>query len=255
MSEQILNKVKAQFGKSAESYVTSEVHSKGWTLARMVNLVKPQADWQMLDVATGGGHTARVFAPHVAHVTVTDLTPEMLVSAEKHLVASGITNTTYKIANALNLPFDDDSFDLVTCRIAPHHFPDVFPFLQESKRVLKAGGILAIVDNVVPDGDGGDYINAFEKLRDPSHVRCISNEAWQQDLYGAGFELIHLEEGRMKIDFDSWATRMGVSDINRTRLKVLLKQAPPQAHASLTPEFSGDRIHFYLQRIILVARG
>ncbi len=255
MSLQILAKVKEQFGKSAESYVTSEVHAKGWTLARMVELVQPQADWQMLDVATGGGHTARVFAPHVAHVTVTDLTPEMLKSAENHLVASGITNTSYKIANALDLPFDDGSFDLVTCRIAPHHFPDVFPFLQEAKRVLKSGSLLAIVDNVVPEGEGGDYINAFEKLRDPSHVRCLSNEEWQQDLYGAGFELHHNEEGRMKIEFASWTARMNVSDLDRVRLQALLKQAPPEAHASLTPEFSSDRIHFYLQRIILVASG
>jgi ubiquinone/menaquinone biosynthesis C-methylase UbiE len=255
MSEQILNKVKQQFGRSAESYVTSEVHAKGWTLARMVELVEPQADWQMLDVATGGGHTARLFAPHVQHVTVSDLTPEMLVSAEKHLTESGITNTTYQLANALDLPFDDACFDLVTCRIAPHHFPDVFPFLQECKRVLKPGGILAIVDNIVPEGAGGDYINAFEKLRDPSHVRCLSKEAWLQELYGTGFTLLHHEEGRMKMEFDSWATRMNVSDDDRLRLKVLLKQAPPEAHATLTPEFSGDRIHFYLQRILLVARG
>ncbi len=255
MSEQILERVRAQFGRSAESYVTSDVHAKGWTLARLVELVQPQASWQMLDVATGGGHTSRVFAPYVKHVTVTDLTAEMLRSAENHLAQSNITNTSYKLANALDLPFDDNRFDLVTCRIAPHHFPDVFPFLQEAKRVLKLGGILAIVDNVVPEGAGGDYINAFEKLRDPSHVRCLSNEEWQQDLYGAGFELIHNEEGRMKIPFDSWATRMNVSDIDRVRLKVLLKQAPPDAYASLTPEFSSDRIHFYLQRIILVARG
>ena len=253
MSDKILETVKQQFGRAAADYVTSEVHSKGWTLARMVELVQPQADWQMLDIATGGGHTARVFAPHVAHVTVTDLTPEMLASAETHLTANNITNTTYQIANALDLPFDDDSFDLVTCRIAPHHFPDVYPFLLECKRVLKPAGTLAIVDNIVPDGDAGDYINAFEKLRDPSHVRCLSAETWQQELYGTGFTLQHLEEGRMKIEFDSWATRMNVGDLDRVRLKVLLKQAPPDARAILTPEFAGDRIHFYLQRIILVS--
>ena len=249
----IQQKVQAQFGRSAASYVTSSVHAKGWTLQRMVDLVQPQAAWRMLDIATAGAHTAIIFAPHVAHVVATDITQEMLVVAEKHAAEKGINNMSFEYAEAGNLPFEDDSFDLVTCRIAPHHFPDIFKFLQECQRVVKVGGTVAIVDNAVPDGLGGEYINAFEKLRDPSHVACYSAEQWEQDVFAAGLTLTHLETGKMAIPFDPWVTRMHVSDDNRLRLKALLAQAPAEAAASLTPEFDGDTITFYLQRIILIA--
>ena len=246
--------VQAQFGRSAADYVTSSVHAKGWTLQRMVDLVQPQADWQMLDIATAGAHTALIFAPHVAHVIASDITQEMLEVAARHSAEKGIANLSFEYAEAGNLPFDDNSFDLVACRIAPHHFPDIFKFLQECQRVVKTGGTVAIVDNVVPDGLGGEYINAFEKLRDPSHVNCYSEEQWEQDIFAARLTLTHKETGKMAIPFDSWVTRMRVSDDNRARLKALLAQAPDSAAASLTPEFDGDTITFYLQRIILIAK-
>ena len=49
------------------------------------------------------------------------------------------------------LPFADASIDLVTCRIAPHHFDDVRKFVMESARVLRPGGLFGLVDNVSPD--------------------------------------------------------------------------------------------------------
>jgi len=48
-----------------------------------------------------------------------------------------------------DLPFGG-AFDLVTCRIAAHHFADIGRFLRESARALRPGGLLAVVDNVVP---------------------------------------------------------------------------------------------------------
>ena len=71
-----IERVQAQFGPNASKYATSRVHAKGASLARLVELVEPRADWQMLDIATAAGHTAFVFAPLVAHVVASDVTPE-----------------------------------------------------------------------------------------------------------------------------------------------------------------------------------
>ena len=70
--------VQEQFGKTAASYLTSKPHALGKSLERLVALTSPQKGWHVLDVATGGGHVAYIFAPHVARVWATDITQEML---------------------------------------------------------------------------------------------------------------------------------------------------------------------------------
>ena len=82
--------VQEQFGKTAASYLTSTPHALGKSLERLVALTSPQKSWRGLDVATGGGHVAYTFAPHVARMWATDITQEMLdlVRAEAPSVAS-----------------------------------------------------------------------------------------------------------------------------------------------------------------------
>src|SRR3979409_1446367 len=104
-------------------------HARGASLGRLVELVQPKASWQALDVATGAGHTAAAFAPHVARVIASDPTAEMLQGAAKTATARGFANMETAPADAEALPFEDARFDLVTCRIAPHHFPDIPTFV------------------------------------------------------------------------------------------------------------------------------
>src|SRR5207253_1079707 len=104
---------------------TSAVHAKGASLGRLVELVKPQADWQTLDVATGAGHSAAAFAPHVARAVASDITEEMLAEVRKLAASKSLANMEAVSADAEALPFEAGEFNLVTCRIAPHHFPDI----------------------------------------------------------------------------------------------------------------------------------
>jgi SAM-dependent methyltransferase len=219
----------------------------------------------VLDVATGGGHTAFTLAPFVAQVVATDITPEMLAHTAVGAAERGLANVLTETADAENLPFADDQFDLVTCRIAAHHFGDHGRFLSECARVLKPGGRVALVDNVVPGSrrrgkkaklqrEAGAYVNAFEKLRDPSHNRCLSVDEWLDLFVQAGFSGIHRETHRKKMDFDDWTDRLHVPPDDRTRLKVMLLQAPTAVAAFLTPQTTGDRITFYLTEAVIVGR-
>lgn len=230
--------VKKQFGANADAYVTSKVHAQGASLARLIELTNPQAHWRVLDVATGAGHTALTFAPYVAEVIATDVTPEMLEKTAVLAQERELNNLTTQEADAEALPFPDGFFDCVTCRIAPHHFPKIDQFVRESARVLKAGGLLAVVDNVVPEGEAGEYVNAFEKLRDPSHGRCLSIAEWEADFTQAGLEMLHSETLEKSMEFEWWARRMTNDDALVMQIKQMLLNAQGEAKTFLQPSAS-----------------
>lgn len=255
--------VRREFGTNAHAYVSSAPHAKGASLERLVALTRPQAGWRVLDLATAAGHTALAFAPHVAHVVGADLTPEMLPLALDLAAGRGVANLSAAVADVEDLPFAGGTFDLVTCRIAPHHFPDIGRFVMEAARVVTGGGLLAIVDNIVPGSRlrgkkadqvrlAGEYVNAFEKLRDPSHNRCLSRDEWLDALAAAGLVLVHEERLDKRISFESWAARHTLE--MRTRLKVMLLQAPEAAAAFLDPRVEGDLTSFRLQEGLFIAR-
>lgn len=252
MTEQTKATVRREFGANAAAYVTSATHAKGASLERLLALTNPQPDWQVLDIATGAGHTAFLFAPHVRQVWATDITPEMLDQVRQHAPARGVDNLVIELADAEKLPYADGAFDLVTCRIAPHHFDAPEAFVCEAQRVLKPGGRLALVDNIVPDGVAGDYVNAFEKLRDPSHVRCLSIEAWQMLFVQHNLVVEHAETLYKRVEFAVWAAR---HDANVQRyLLAMLHQATGAAAEFLQPEFDVPAQTFRLWEGIIVGR-
>ena len=160
--------------------MTSVTHASGPDLAHLLEMAQPEAHWQVLDIATGGGHTALTFAPHVASVVASDLTPAMLEQAAAHIRAQNIHNVSYREAAATELPFAGESFDLVTCRIAAHHFPDAQRFVHESARVLRPGGLLLLQDQMLPaHRPSAIWIDNFERLRDPSHNCAYSESGWR----------------------------------------------------------------------------
>jgi ubiquinone/menaquinone biosynthesis C-methylase UbiE len=258
--------VQQRFGANAARYSTSAVHAKGASLARLVELVKPETSWVALDVATGAGHTAAIFAPHVAKVIASDLTPEMLEESRKLAAQKGLTNMETAPADAEELPFGNDTFNLVTCRIAPHHFPDVAAFVAESWRVLKPGGIFALVDNVAPDPDTAPGFspaeldeaalayNAFEKLRDPSHGRALPTTEWLELMEKQGFAIEHVEHAPKTMDFAAWCKNMSVPANDVITLKGMLDNATPALKAYLHPRIEDGAAKFTLAELIAIAR-
>lgn len=265
MNDLTKQRVQQQFADKAAAYAASAVHAQGRSLQRLVELTKPQEAWLVLDVATAAGHTAHALAPHVRRVLATDLTPQMLPKARELAAEKSLENVEVAGADAEALPFARETFHLVTCRIAPHHFPAVGRFMTEAARVLRRDGLLAVVDNVVPGStrrgkkgrllrEAGRYVNAFEKLRDPSHVRCLSVYEWRELFYQAGFALVHEESERKELDFHDTMARMDVPPDDQVRLRAMLLQAPQEVLEFLTPVRQGDKIKFYLTEALFIGR-
>lgn len=248
------DEVKRRFGASAENYVRSKDHAQGESLDRLIEVTAPKPEWRVLDVATGGGHTALALSPLVREVIATDLTAPMLQAAERFLREKGVSNVRFQEADAGALPFPDASFDLVTCRIAAHHFPDVAAFVRESARVVRPGGRVALIDNVVPeDAEAAAAINNWEKTRDPSHARALPASEWRLLFKEAGLAIDHDESFRKFRDFQAWIGRMPVDAATKEEVRTMLLKSEGAVRDFLRPEGESTSLRFQLEEILLVA--
>lgn len=250
-----------QFGAVAAAYADSPSHASGSSLARMRELAPPGAHDRVLDVATGAGHAALAYAPDVAEVIASDITPEMLEQVRRLAAERGLANVrTQGDAPAEALPFPDGAFDKVLCRVAPHHFPDVPRFLAESYRVLRPGGALVLCDTITQDDDPETdaWFDALERLRDPSHVRDWSPREWRQMAEAAGFvvEALDATSCRTEQTFDGWVTRMACPPERVAALAEQLVGAPERARAfiDLQPLPDARRFAFSFPQIVAVFR-
>jgi len=246
--------VQSQFGANAESYATSRVHAEGESLSRLVEAVQPRPDWAAIDIATGPGHTALAFAPKVKHIIASDVTREMLQVARGLAEKRGLTNVSFAEMPAEKLSFPDASFDLVTCRTAPHHFADVPAFVAEVARVLRRGGVFGLVDNISPDEPRAARLyNEFEKVRDPSHGRCLSESEWLDLITHAGLIVRHREILTKNIELEGWAGRMQASAERKEKLHAILRDASGGLRDFLQPKELPDDIGFVLMETLIVA--
>jgi ubiquinone/menaquinone biosynthesis C-methylase UbiE len=254
-SQQIRRRTREQFAAAGDAYVTSTTHRADEDLERLVAVAQADDALFLLDIATGGGHTALALAPFVERVVMLDLTPEMLGHARRFVEAEGARPLGYVAADAEQLPFPGALFDLVTCRIAPHHFANVGLFVDEVGRVLAPGGAFVLVDSLAPDDPGmNEFINMLERRRDPSHVRSYSRAEWLAFLEHAGLRLEHEEVVQKNHPFSPWCRRMGMTEEAEQALSdwALSGPAAYRAHFGIT-EVDGRVSSFTDYKLILRA--
>ncbi|KMK75150.1 SAM-dependent methyltransferase [Alkalihalobacillus pseudalcaliphilus] len=253
-NEQIKKDVQEQFGKNAQNYVTSQSHAKGKDLGKLLEISECKSNMSVLDIATGGGHVANALAPLVKHVTALDLTKEILKAAESFITSNGIKNVSFIEGSADELPFDEAVFDMITCRIAAHHFPEVHSFLKEAYRVLKPGGIFLLIDNVAPEQDDFDHFyNWVEKARDYSHQRAYKKSEWLRMTEEVGFELREMHRFEKDFHFETWCEKMSVSvDKKKELTNIFLKASGEVKKKFLVRDDDSDQIESFQGQSILM---
>ena len=107
---------------------------------------------RVIDIGTGPGFMAAAFADMGMEVTATDLCSEMIAKAKKNFESLGLKGE-FVVTEADELPFDDDSFDMLVCRNVTWALPNPEKTLKTWKRVLRHGGLLFYTD--------GNYYNYF----------------------------------------------------------------------------------------------
>ena len=189
------------WSQRADAFRESPTHREGPDLDLLVEWCEPGPDVKVLDVATGGGHVARRLREQGCTVVTIDPAPGMKADV---------------VAPADHLPFEDGSFDVVTCRIAAHHFPDIAAAVKEMARV--SNRLLVIEDNVFR----GERVEEAERLRDPTHVRCYSEDEWKDVVTDAGFEVEQIEHFDRRQSVDAWLERVETPPDVAARVRELL---------------------------------
>jgi ubiquinone/menaquinone biosynthesis C-methylase UbiE len=250
---------KEQFDKQAEQYNAQWNSWSAETLQWMIDNADVTPNCPVLDVATGGGFTAIEFAKRAKSVVGTDVSTGMLAEARKRAEAAGVGNATFEEAAAEALPFDDETFGIVTCRIAAHHFLDVAGFVREAARVLKPGGRFVLVDTTVPDDDpdAAAWQNAVEAVRDPSHVRNYSPREWVEMVSSAGLAVIAATAAGsgITIPLEDWIAKAGCTADQADEVRRRFASAPDSVKETFHLQATGDGTQiFQWQRLLLKAK-
>lgn len=223
-----------QFSRQAEAYAASPTHAQGDDLDLVLDYAAPAAGESCLDVATGPGHTAARLAPGADFVIGLDIAPGMIAVARQRAAQMGLENLAYLIGDVHALPLPAGSLDLVTCRIAPHHFHDVAGFVKEAARVLRPGGRLVAEDSLAPDRPAvATFLEDLEKRRDPTHVHSLSRAEWGAAVAGAGLRLVRETVYRKRHPFDLWIRRTGLDESEIAELTAHILAAPDEIRRTL----------------------
>jgi SAM-dependent methyltransferase len=245
--------VQKQFGRTAAAYVESATHARGEDLDRIVALATEHGGERTIDVGTGVGHTLRRLAPSFRRAVGVDATREMLQAGLGVLGGAGVTNAVLVQANATALPIASRSADVVTSRLAAHHFADAAGAFREIARVLRPGGLFVLVDNYTPDDPHLDrFINELETLRDPSHIRNHTVAGWRELLERAGLRTtVDSDTAVTKLTTENWLERSQTPPDRADEVRRRLRAAAPAAVEAfqITPDT------FAVRKLILIGRA
>ena len=253
--EQIQEASRRQFDRQSALYGKGHILKATDDLASALPDLRPQAGETLLDVATGAGHTACYFAGLGMEVTACDISEKMLEQTRALANERGLTIHT-ECHTAESLPYDSRSFDVVTCRLAAHHFACPASFTMDVSRVLKPGGRFLLIDGTVEDGhpQAEAWAHDVEVLRDPSHQKFISPDEWTHLCGHVAMKVIHRKIQPFKQpDLEWYFETADTPSENRAKVKELVSRPPAEARELFRVGEEDGKLVWWWQRLVLVA--
>lgn len=245
-----------QFAKQSHRYGRGHILENIEDIAEALRSVTLPAPAKVLDVATGGGHTGLYLASLGHQVTLADIAQPMLDRARQTAQERGLTVETRQHP-AEDFPYGQATFDLVTCRVAPHYFSSPDDFIRETARVLKPGGWFLLIDGSVEDDqfEAEEWLHQVEKFRDPSHHRFLTPRQWTALCQKSGLVPVQVVLNPFKQPDLNWYFETAATSFeNRARVLELIRNAPASARKLYRLGEEDGKIVWWWQRLTLVAQ-
>ncbi|MEZ4861298.1 MAG: methyltransferase domain-containing protein [Caldilineaceae bacterium] len=194
-------------------------------LLKFANLAKGQ---RALDVGAGTGLLTMMMAEDGASEVVgVDISPAMLEMAEYLRLSSAskaARNVSFRLAAAQKMPFRNESFDVVICRLLLHHSHKPERILQEIKRVLKPGGTMVLAELLGADDPVKRATqNTIEARRDPSHVAAYSVDQYRKLINQTGLTIETESVAVFEQDLEEWLSDLQSNPASRSVVREMME--------------------------------
>ncbi len=197
-----LSKDAAFWSKISRKYAADPIRNMEGYL-KTLELTKSylKADDNVLEIGCGTGSTALLLAPHVAHITATDLAPGMIEIADEKRAKEGLENVTFKVAEVLEHGLDEGSYDAVLAHNLLHLLPDLDQALEHISALTKPGGFFISKTVCAPESGGFKYamisrvaIPIMQAIGKAPFVHFVPGSVLERKLASAGFDILYTSD-------------------------------------------------------------
>jgi len=244
------DKIIEQFSKQAVPFTKIEGHYD--SVDTIISMSEVTSNDTVLDMACGTGIVTLAFAKYADSVVGIDVTQSMLDEAIKKQKQENITNIKFDLGSVENLPYADNSFDIVFTRYSFHHFLDTKNIFDEMIRVCKANGRVIVVDATPEDKSASSY-NYVEKLRDPSHTKALTFDEFNE-LFSNKFLSNHKHSSyNVDIELESLLEASFPNDGDIDKIREIFKNDIEINRLGMNARYENDKIYFSYPITIFLA--
>lgn len=215
--------VKDQFDKQAEKFSNWSITKNREYQQRYFEFCGLVPEDTLLDVACGSGEFSIFCAKRIKYVCGVDLSEKMIELAEAQVVTNKLKNIHFTCTEVENIPCEDNTFSLVVCKSAFHHFFNYNAVFNEMIRCCKRDGRISIQDIVsYEDNRANDFFERLEKEIDKSHNKALSKEHLTDIFRRNKIEIVRTYELEIELNFNEYVNHAVQSKTNLENISHLV---------------------------------
>ncbi len=225
MKQDHLDNIRSSFTVQAKNFESGCLNfSKKEYLEHTVRCMELRPGDVVLEAAAGTCACGRSAAPFVRSVVCLDATPAMLAVGETEAANSGLANMRFVNGLVEEMPFPDQTFDVVMTRLAFHHFIGAEKPFGEMTRVLKPEGKLVVIDMEAAAEALRETEDRIETMRDPSHVKNLSKQEFMRLFARHGYAVTRQESTAIAVSLEAWLALTDTPGDVRDEITALMQE-------------------------------